>query len=176
MKKRNKGEEEPREKMLDVDASMQGTINFNDPVNLRINGQFEGQLNTKGSLTISSKAHVKANIKGDSITIAGRVDGDIIASKQLKIENPGQLFGNVKTPVLIVTEGAVLHGNCNMTNKSGGNGNNGFYNLDEVAAYLEVDSVKIEEWANKGRIPAVKDANTWKFERKKIEEWIAKQV
>ena len=177
MMRKKKGQEmEP--KILDIDASMQGTINFHDPVNLRINGAFEGQLNTKGALTISEKANVKADINGDDITIAGKVEGDIVASKRLKIENPGQLFGNVQTPVIVITEGAVFHGNCNMKDKSGkagDNGGNSFYNLDEVASYLEVDSKKIEEWANIGRIPAVKEADNWKFERTKIEAWIAKQ-
>ena len=32
MKKRGREEQAPTEKILDVDASMQGTINFNDPV------------------------------------------------------------------------------------------------------------------------------------------------
>jgi len=175
---RKKKDQEQGPKILDIDASMQGTINFHDPVNLRINGEFEGQLNTKGTLTISEKANVKANINGDDIIIAGKVTGDIVATKRLKIENPGQLFGNVRTPLMVITEGALLHGDCNMKNKSskaGDNGGNSFYSLNEVASYLEVDSKKIEEWANKGSIPAVKEANNWKFERTKIEDWIAKQ-
>ena len=43
-------------KILDVDASMQGTLSFKDPVNLRINGRFEGRLITKGTLTIGDRA------------------------------------------------------------------------------------------------------------------------
>ena len=33
------------EKILDVDAAMQGSLTFKDPVNLRINGKFEGNWN-----------------------------------------------------------------------------------------------------------------------------------
>ena len=43
--KQEDGADPVREKILDVDASMQGTLSFNDPVNLRINGKFEGKLN-----------------------------------------------------------------------------------------------------------------------------------
>ena len=43
------------EKVLEVDASMTGTLTFKDPVNLRINGRFDGTLDTKGSLTIGEK-------------------------------------------------------------------------------------------------------------------------
>ena len=48
------------DKILDVDARMQGTIIFKDPVNLRINGSFEGKLETRGRLTIGENARVGA--------------------------------------------------------------------------------------------------------------------
>ena len=46
-----KRKEEPtvhvvEDKFLDVNATMQGTLRFDDPVNLRINGKFEGTLDT----------------------------------------------------------------------------------------------------------------------------------
>ena len=43
--------EDREDKILDVDARMQGTVVFKDPVNLRINGSFEGKLDTRGNLT-----------------------------------------------------------------------------------------------------------------------------
>ncbi len=67
------------EKVLDVDASMQGTMVFKDPVILRINGKFEGSLTTRGNLTIGENAVVDADIEGDDITIAGVVNGNINA-------------------------------------------------------------------------------------------------
>ena len=36
------------QKVLDVDASLQGNLVFKDAVNLQINGSFEGKLETKG--------------------------------------------------------------------------------------------------------------------------------
>ena len=38
------------EKILDVDAAMQGNLIFKDPVNLRINGKFEGNWKPKAIL------------------------------------------------------------------------------------------------------------------------------
>ena len=58
---RRRGREETMEKVLDVDATMQGTLTFRDPVNLRINGSFEGNLDTKGNLTIGENATVRFN-------------------------------------------------------------------------------------------------------------------
>ncbi len=54
------------EKILDVDAAMQGTLKFKEPVNLRINGRFEGTLEIKGNLTIGQTAIVLADIIGDT--------------------------------------------------------------------------------------------------------------
>ena len=73
------------DRILDVDASMQGSMVFKDSVNLRINGRFEGTLNTKGNLMISEHAVVNADILGESIVIAGRVNGTIQALKELRL-------------------------------------------------------------------------------------------
>ena len=60
------------DKVINIEAGMQGNLKFTGPVNLRLNGDFEGDLEAKGILTIGEKADVKAKtIKGDSITIAG---------------------------------------------------------------------------------------------------------
>ena len=106
----NKKKEETQEKILDVDASMQGTIAFKDPVNLRINGSFEGKLDTRGNLTIGENAKVTANIHGDNIVIAGKVSGDVIATRSLSILGTATLKGNLTAPRLSVGEGAILGG------------------------------------------------------------------
>jgi len=82
--KRGKKQQAVEEKVLDIDASIQGNVVFKDPVNLKINGKFEGGLTTKGNLTIGSSADVKADIVGESIIVAGKVVGDIIAQKETR--------------------------------------------------------------------------------------------
>lgn len=172
-----KGKKKAEEKVLDVDASMQGTLSFKDPVNLQINGRFEGTLDTKGELTIGEKAFVNANIAGDEITIAGRVSGEIIAKKSLKIIPPGRVDGNIKTPLLCVTQGAVLNGHCQMTSepKTSEKGILDLMNADEVARYLEIDSSLVNEWAQSGKLPAIRDGDIFHFDKAKIDEWIASE-
>src|SRR3990167_4687279 len=103
MGKRDKRHE--TERLLDVDASMLGSLIFKDPVNLRINGRFEGTLNTKGNLMIGEHASVNADITGDSIVIAGKVNGNVNALKELKLISPGCVVGDIRTPLLSVAEG-----------------------------------------------------------------------
>jgi len=167
---------EPKEKILDVDASMQGTLTFKDPVNLRINGKFEGKLQTKGILTIGEHAVVKADIVGENIVVAGRVDGNIIAGNAIKLVVPACVVGDIKTPALSVAEGAILDGHCNMM-REGKPSESGAATLtiDEVAKYLEVDKGMVREWADTGKLPAVKEGSKWKFEKTKVENWLTSE-
>jgi excisionase family DNA binding protein len=164
------------EKVLDVDASMQGTITFKDPVNLRINGSFEGKLDTRGHLTIGENARVKASITGDRLIIAGKVTGDIRASQSLSIISPAVVQGNIITPQLSVTEGAVIEGQITMTNTgSGGQAPDVTMTLRDVAQYLEVEARVVEEWANKKKIPARNENGDWTFSKAAVDRWIQEE-
>ena len=160
-----KPQKEEDNKTIEINAQMQGTLVFNDAVNLKINGNFSGKLETKGTLTIGNTASVEANITGDNIVIAGNVKGDIAANKMLVLMPTAVLKGNISTPKLNIVEGAVFQGNCQMME--------GLLNIDEVAKYLEIDIKEIEDLANSGKIPATRNGDKWKFERVKIDQWAA---
>ncbi len=161
------------QKILDVDASMQGTLIFNDPVNLRINGNFEGSLDTKGRLTIGENATVRADVKGEEIVVEGKITGNIIAKKQLNILSRAHVVGDITTPILGVETGAVMQGKCQMLSRPDQKGR--VFNTIELAKYLEVEVSNIMEWADSGKIPAFKEDNEWRFNRTHIDEWIAKE-
>ncbi len=155
----------PEEKILDVDAAMQGSLSFKDPVNLRINGKFEGTLNTRGNLTIGSAAIVFADIIGDNIIIGGRVKGKIIAKERLTILPTAVVEGDIFPERLNIAEGAILEGRCVMLHD--------FLNSEELARYLEVDLNSISEWVGSGKVPGTKEGDNWKFDRKAIDSWVA---
>ena len=155
------------EKILDVDASMQGTLSFKEPVNLRINGRFEGILETKGNLTIGENAVVFADITGDNIVIGGKVKGNVFARERLTLLPTAFMQGDMKPAKLNVAEGAIIEGSCSMLHD--------YFNAEELARYLEVELNSILEWANNGKIPATKEGNEWKFERKAVDTWIIKE-
>ncbi|MFH1889059.1 MAG: polymer-forming cytoskeletal protein [Candidatus Omnitrophota bacterium] len=153
------------EKILDVDVDMQGNMVFKDPVNLRINGKFEGILQMRGNLTIASTAVVSADIIGENIIIDGRVKGKIVAKERLTLLPAAVVEGEIYPSKLNVAEGAVLEGRCCMLHD--------FMSADELAHYLEVDLNSILEWANSGKMPGLKEGNNWRFERKTIDSWVA---
>ena len=106
--------EREEDKIVEINAQMQGTLTFKDPVSLKINGEFNGSLETKGTLTIGNRAVVEANITGDNIIIAGKVNGDILAHKMLTLMPTAVLKGNISTSKLNIVEGAIFQGKCQM--------------------------------------------------------------
>ncbi len=153
------------DKVLDVDASMQGTLVFKDPVNLRINGRFEGTLDIKGSLTIGQTAIINADINGDNIIIGGKVKGRIVARERLTLLPTAVVEGEIFPSKLNIAEGALFEGSCKMLQD--------FLNAEELARYLEVDLNSILDWANTGKLPGHKEGEKWQFERKNVDAWIA---
>ena len=113
---------------------------------------------------------------GENIVVAGEVNGDITALKSLKLVPPARVIGDIKTPALQVDNGAVLHGNCQMISREAESSKEASYlSTDEVARYLDVDTSLVVKWVNSGRLPGVKEANRWKFDRTKIDEWVANE-
>lgn len=164
------------EKVLDVNASMQGTLRFDDPVNLRINGNFEGTLDTRGKLMVGEDADIKANLTGENISIGGTIRGDIKAKNSLSVSSTAHVTGDIETPVLSVESGAVINGNLNMTGLSNTNNKNergDWMSLEQLAKYLEVTDDKVKEWVKNGVIPGTKENGKWVFERESVDAWLA---
>ena len=170
--RRHRPDEAAADKWLEVDASMTGTLTFKDPVNLQINGRFEGTLETKGNLSIGERAEVKATIKGESVTVAGAVTGTIIATSRLELLPTARLTGKAASPRVLMHEGAVLQGSLDMSRDSG---EAPWMTVEELARYLEVEPSTVADWAQSGRLPGQRDNGQWRFERTKVEEWLSRE-
>ncbi len=153
------------DRVITVDSAMQGSLTFKDPVHLRINGKFEGTLEAQGILEIGEEAQVEATVTAEDIMILGKVRGDIMATKRIALRSHAVLEGNIKTPALTIEEGALFQGRCAMLSD--------VFDTEGLARYLEVDMSTILDWANNGKIPAFKESNHWRFERKKVDEWVS---
>lgn len=168
--RRQRADEPGTEKWLEVDASMTGTLAFKDPVNLQINGRFEGTLETKGNLSIGEKAQIKATIHGEAITIGGTVNGSVVATSRVELLSTARVTGKVSSPRVVMQEGAVLQGTLEM---AGGRSETPWMTIEDLARYLEVDAGTVTQWAESGRLPSQRENDQWRFERVKIEEWLA---
>lgn len=86
---------------------------------IRIDGQFEGEINTKGNILIGETSKVTAQIKAMNATIAGTIYGNIDISEKLDLLPSAQIYGDIKVGVLSISDGAVFKGACEMRDKEG---------------------------------------------------------
>ncbi|MGH7948272.1 MAG: bactofilin family protein, partial [Candidatus Binataceae bacterium] len=100
----------------DKGSKINGKISFDGPA--RIDGQVDGEINAKENLTIGETAVVTAQIKAASVTVAGKLSGDISASQRIEIRPSARVLGNLAAPVLVIHEGATFEGHCSMQPES----------------------------------------------------------
>ncbi len=82
---------------------------------LRVDGHLTGRvLSEEGTLIIGSTGQVDADIDVAAAIINGMVNGDVIAAEKLELGRTARVVGNIKTPRLIMSDGAILEGSCNM--------------------------------------------------------------
>jgi cytoskeletal protein CcmA (bactofilin family) len=95
---------------LGADAVFKGELTFEK--GMRILGKFEGEINSGGQLTIADGASLIGNAKAGTISIDGRVKGNLSATTKVQLSSSARLEGDLETSRLEVTEGAVLIGRC----------------------------------------------------------------
>jgi cytoskeletal protein CcmA (bactofilin family) len=95
------------------ELNLSGKLVFQGAV--RIDGKYEGEIEAKGTLIVGVDAVVRAEIKVDKAIIMGEVRGTVDARERLEIEGKGKIYGDIKTPKLIVNDGAIFEGSCIMS-------------------------------------------------------------
>ena len=109
---RDAGSKDVIRAFLGEDTEFNGTLNFSGTV--RIDGLFEGKVETADNLIIGEKSRVKAEINVGTLLVQGSLTGDVNATKRVHIAANGKIVGNVSTPALNIEDGAVLQGGVKM--------------------------------------------------------------
>lgn len=79
---------------------------------LRIDGTFFGKVRTSGKVLIGKNGQADGEIVAGTVVIGGKVKGEIIATERITLLSTGVLIGNIVTPRLIIEEGVVFDGKC----------------------------------------------------------------
>ncbi|MGI6097538.1 MAG: bactofilin family protein [Dethiobacteria bacterium] len=98
--------------LIGKDTYFKGTIKAIGII--RIDGRMEGDIETQGDVIVSESGRVIAEIKARSVAVAGHLDGNVYARERLEIRKTGTLIGNISTKVLLIDDGAVFSGGCDM--------------------------------------------------------------
>ena len=93
-------------------TNFKGILGFNGT--FRIDSEFEGEIVTSDTLIIGETAVISAEITVGTIYVSGKVIGNITAKSRVEINSTGEVYGNIKTPVLVIDEEVIFEGNCSM--------------------------------------------------------------
>jgi cytoskeletal protein CcmA (bactofilin family) len=93
---------------LGAGTNYQGKLHFQGAV--RIDGNFQGEVVSDGTLVVGQEAVVEGLIKVGQLVLSGKIQGEVEAKNKVVLHKTANLHGNIRTPVLVVEEGAVLEG------------------------------------------------------------------
>lgn len=100
-------------------VTITGKLEFEGSV--RVDGKFNGEIDAiNGTLIVGEGAGIEAKAVIDTAIISGEFKGEIEGKSRIELRGPGKLFGNIKTTNLIIGEGVIFEGTCEMGEKKGG--------------------------------------------------------
>ncbi|MFC1669249.1 polymer-forming cytoskeletal protein [Spirochaetota bacterium] len=84
---------------------------------LRIDGKFQGTIETDGKVLVGQSGEAVTDIKARLVVIGGSVRGNVFATERVVFLSTGNINGNIITPSLIMEEGVKFEGNCTINRK-----------------------------------------------------------
>ena len=99
-------------------TALNGVVGFIPQEDLLIEGKIEGKILLQNhSVTIGKKGQIKAEIRSKTITIDGKVNGDLCGEEQIIIRQSGVVHGNIVAPRVVLEDGCNFRGNIDMSPK-----------------------------------------------------------
>ena len=94
------------------DTVITGTVDVKGA--LRVDGSVKGKIICSDCVTVGATGLVEAEIESNSAVVAGRMVGNIVASEKIELQAKCEMEGDLKTKSLVIEQGAVFCGACNM--------------------------------------------------------------
>ncbi len=82
------------------------------PSDIRIDGTFDGKVQSKGRVVVGESAVIKGDIICNDIDLWGKVEGNIFVKDTLNLKEGCVVNGNLNIRRLSVELGATFNGNC----------------------------------------------------------------
>ena len=98
--------------VLGKDVRFTGVVHFEGTV--RMDSCFEGEIYTKGVLTVGEHAVIKGTINATTLISGGKIKGTITATEKVQLLKTAILVGDVHCPYFAMEEGAHIQGQIDM--------------------------------------------------------------
>ena len=80
-----------------------------------IYGKINGSVNATGSVRTAKGSHIQGNIESKDANISGNVEGHVNIENKTVLEKDCVLNGDLTSSIVVIEEGAIFKGLCNMT-------------------------------------------------------------
>ncbi|MFA5325978.1 MAG: polymer-forming cytoskeletal protein [Bacteroidales bacterium] len=87
------------------------------PNDIRIDGKFDGKIQTKGKVVLGEQATIKGDVFCTNADIWGKMEGNIIVSDVLTLMNTCEYTGVLQATKLSIEKGAKFNGTCKIINQ-----------------------------------------------------------
>lgn len=94
--------------ILNSDIELKGTLKFAGE--LTFDGKLDGDINSDGVLNLGDNAVVKGNLNVNSVVLRGKINGNVTAKEKIEIKAKTELFGDIRSPKLVIEEGVTFVG------------------------------------------------------------------
>lgn len=124
--------------IIGKDTIITGTLDVKGA--LRVDGTIKGKIICNDCVTIGATGLVEADLESATAIIAGRLVGNILSADKIELQAKCEMEGDIKTKALVIEQGAMFSGSCNMKD---GRSNLGFLPPDEKK--LELSAAQAEK-------------------------------
>lgn len=97
---------------LDAGSLVVGTIHFQDT--LRVDGKVQGRIESHNDLVVGDRGEVEGEVAVGTLYVSGCVRGKVVTGKKIVVHRGGKLLADITTPALIIEEGGIFEGSCDM--------------------------------------------------------------
>ncbi len=82
------------------------------PSDIRIDGTFEGKIQSKGRVIVGETAVIKGDVICNDMDLCGKLEGNVFVKDTLSLKDGCTVNGNLHIRRLSVELGATFNGNC----------------------------------------------------------------
>lgn len=94
--------------VISSEVEIIGTIKTSGSI--QIEGRVEGEILSQGDVSIGKSGSVKGNLRVNSVTLSGTVQGNIEAKDRIALKSTARLLGDIKAKRLSVEDGVTFVG------------------------------------------------------------------
>ena len=98
--------------IIGKDTLITGTIDVKGA--LKVDGTVKGKIICSDCVTVGSTGLVEADIESATAVIAGHMIGNVATTEKVELQAKCELEGDIKPKSLVIEQGAMFCGQCNM--------------------------------------------------------------